>query len=151
MENPSAADQELTTTDCAKLKSCETVLINSATGIAERLAVQIARYRGTKKVIAPPERILEALRQPETLGANFTIPQLASSWGRPNCSLQSRTWRRRLNLGPDAVLPVGRLSCTDRHGHVLPCCDGVGAKFSMICGGEMSVVKKEEIGDLAMD
>ena len=59
--------------------------------------------------------------------------------------------RRRLNLGPDALLSAGRLSCTDRHGDVLPCCDNVGAKFSMICGEEMFEVKKEEIGDLAMD
>src|SRR5690606_28816095 len=59
--------------------------------------------------------------------------------------------RRRLNLGPDALLSAGRLSCTDRHGDVLPCCDNVGEKFSMICGEGMFEVKKAEIDDLAMD
>lgn len=62
---------------------------------------------------------------------------------------QSRWWRR-LNLRPDALLSVGCLSCADRDGDVAPCCDSVGAKFTMICGGEIFAMEKKEIGDLAM-
>ncbi len=39
-------------TERARLKAGETVLVNGATGTAGRLAVQIARYLGAKKVIA---------------------------------------------------------------------------------------------------
>jgi transposase-like protein len=59
--------------------------------------------------------------------------------------------RRRLNQGADALVSLSGLSCADRHGDALPCCDSVGAKFSMICGREMFAMEKKEIGDLAMD
>jgi NADPH:quinone reductase-like Zn-dependent oxidoreductase len=39
-------------TERAKLKAGETVLVNGATGAAGRLAVQIAKHLGAKKVIA---------------------------------------------------------------------------------------------------
>ena len=39
-------------TERARLKTGETVLVNGATGTAGRLAVQIARHLGAKKVIA---------------------------------------------------------------------------------------------------
>ena len=57
----------------AKLEPGETVLVNGATGTAGRLAVQIAKYRGAKKVIATGRNI-DALRQLEALGADVTIP-----------------------------------------------------------------------------
>jgi len=57
----------------ARLKAGETVLINGATGAAGRLAVQIAKYLGAKKVIATG-RNLEALQSLAALGADVTIP-----------------------------------------------------------------------------
>jgi NADPH:quinone reductase-like Zn-dependent oxidoreductase len=57
----------------AKLKTGETVLVNGATGAAGRLAVQIARRLGARKVIATG-RSLEALRSVAALGADVTIP-----------------------------------------------------------------------------
>lgn len=53
----------------AKLRRGETVLVNGATGIAGRLAVQIARLLGAKRVIATGRRA-EALAE---LGADLTI------------------------------------------------------------------------------
>jgi NADPH:quinone reductase-like Zn-dependent oxidoreductase len=57
-------------TERAKLKAGETVLINGATGTAGRLAVQIAKHLGAKKVIATG-RDADALA---ALGADVTIP-----------------------------------------------------------------------------
>lgn len=57
----------------AKLVAGETVLVNGATGTAGRLAVQIAKYLGAKKVIATG-RNLEALKALVALGADVTIP-----------------------------------------------------------------------------
>jgi NADPH:quinone reductase-like Zn-dependent oxidoreductase len=57
----------------AKLKAGETVLINGATGTAGRLAVQIAKHLGAKKVIATG-RNPESLRTLASLGADVTIP-----------------------------------------------------------------------------
>jgi NADPH:quinone reductase-like Zn-dependent oxidoreductase len=57
----------------AKLKRGETVLVNGATGTAGRLAVQIAKHLGAKKVIATGRNI-EALRDVAALGADVTIP-----------------------------------------------------------------------------
>ncbi len=60
-------------TERAKLKACETVLINGATGSAGRLAVQIAKHLGAKKVIATA-RNADALKSVAALGADVTIP-----------------------------------------------------------------------------
>jgi NADPH:quinone reductase-like Zn-dependent oxidoreductase len=60
-------------TERARLKPGETVLVNGATGIAGRLAVQIAKYLGATKVIATG-RNAEALRSLQALGADVTIP-----------------------------------------------------------------------------
>jgi NADPH:quinone reductase-like Zn-dependent oxidoreductase len=60
-------------TERAKLKAGETVLVNGATGAAGRLAVQIARHLGARKVIATG-RNLEALKSVAALGADVTIP-----------------------------------------------------------------------------
>jgi NADPH:quinone reductase-like Zn-dependent oxidoreductase len=57
----------------AKLMAGETVLINGATGAAGRLAVQIAKHLGARKVIATG-RNLEALKSVAALGADVTIP-----------------------------------------------------------------------------
>jgi NADPH:quinone reductase-like Zn-dependent oxidoreductase len=60
-------------TERARLKPGETVLVNGATGTAGRLAVQIARHLGAKKVIATG-RNAEALTAVAALGADVTIP-----------------------------------------------------------------------------
>ncbi|MGV2106211.1 quinone oxidoreductase family protein [Agrobacterium vitis] len=59
----------------AKLNAGETVLINGATGIAGRLAVQIAKHLGAKKVIATG-RNPQALQSLSALGADVTISLL---------------------------------------------------------------------------
>ncbi len=60
-------------TERAKLKPGETVLINGATGTSGRLAVQIARHLGAKKIIATG-RNPEALRAVAALGADVILP-----------------------------------------------------------------------------
>jgi NADPH:quinone reductase-like Zn-dependent oxidoreductase len=57
----------------AKLKAGETVLVNGATGTAGRLAVQIAKYLGAKRVIATGRNV-DALRSVASLGADLSIP-----------------------------------------------------------------------------
>jgi NADPH:quinone reductase-like Zn-dependent oxidoreductase len=57
----------------AKLTAGETVLVNGATGTAGRLAVQIAKYMGARKVVATG-RNAEALKALSVLGADVTIP-----------------------------------------------------------------------------
>jgi NADPH:quinone reductase-like Zn-dependent oxidoreductase len=57
----------------AKLTAGETVLVNGATGTAGRLAVQIAKYMGARKVVATG-RNAEALKALSALGADVTIP-----------------------------------------------------------------------------
>jgi NADPH:quinone reductase-like Zn-dependent oxidoreductase len=57
----------------AKLSSGETVLVNGATGTAGRLAVQIARYMGARKVVATGRNV-DALKALSVLGADLTIP-----------------------------------------------------------------------------
>jgi NADPH:quinone reductase-like Zn-dependent oxidoreductase len=56
----------------AKLAKGETVLINGATGVSGRLAVQIAKYLGAGKVIATG-RNAQALQSLKALGADVTI------------------------------------------------------------------------------
>src|SRR5271157_3253866 len=53
----------------ANLQAGEAVLINGATGIAGRQAVQVAKYLGASKIIATG-RNHEALKEVEVLGAN---------------------------------------------------------------------------------
>jgi NADPH:quinone reductase-like Zn-dependent oxidoreductase len=59
--------------ETAKFQAGETVLVNGATGTSGRLAVQIAKYLGAKKVIATG-RNTEALQSLAPLGADLTIP-----------------------------------------------------------------------------
>jgi NADPH:quinone reductase-like Zn-dependent oxidoreductase len=61
----------------AHLIAGENVLINGATGTAGRLAVQIAKYMGAKRVIATG-RDIAALERVKALGADATIPLLQS-------------------------------------------------------------------------
>jgi NADPH:quinone reductase-like Zn-dependent oxidoreductase len=84
-------------TERAKLKSGETVLVNGATGISGRLAVQIAKYLGAKKVIATG-RSAEALRSLATLGADVTI-QL----GEDAATLES-SFKEQFAQGVDVVI-----------------------------------------------
>lgn len=64
-------------TERARLKAGETVLVNGATGTAGRLAVQIAKHLGARKVIATG-RNADALCSVATLGADVTIPLVES-------------------------------------------------------------------------
>ncbi len=57
----------------ANLRAGESVLVNGATGTAGRLAVQIAKYMGARKVVAT-SRNAEALKKLSVLGADVTIP-----------------------------------------------------------------------------
>jgi NADPH:quinone reductase-like Zn-dependent oxidoreductase len=61
----------------AKLKPGETVLVNGATGTAGRLAVEIAKHLGAKKVVATG-RNTDALRSLRALGADVAIPLVES-------------------------------------------------------------------------
>lgn len=56
----------------ARLKPGETVLVNGATGISGRLAVQIAKHLGAKKVVATG-RDPDALRAVQALGADVVV------------------------------------------------------------------------------
>ena len=60
-------------TERAKFRVGETVVVNGATGTSGRLAVQIARYLGARKVIAVA-RNAEALKSMPDLGADVIIP-----------------------------------------------------------------------------
>jgi len=65
-------------TERARLKAGETVLVNGATGTSGRLAVQIARHLGAKKIIATA-RNASALKSVAALGADVTIPLVEDS------------------------------------------------------------------------
>jgi NADPH:quinone reductase-like Zn-dependent oxidoreductase len=56
----------------ARLIAGENVLINGATGTSGRLAVQIAKYLGARRVIATGRNV-SALEQVKALGADVTI------------------------------------------------------------------------------
>jgi NADPH:quinone reductase-like Zn-dependent oxidoreductase len=81
-------------TERAKLRAGETVLINGATGAAGRLAVQIARHLGARKVIATG-RNAEAL---QSLGADVAIPLVADD------TALERSFKQQFAAGVDVVL-----------------------------------------------
>ena len=81
----------------AKLQAGETVLVNGATGAAGRLAVQIARHFGAKKVIATA-RNADALKSVEALGADVTIPLVEDE-----AALED-SFREQFALGVDVVI-----------------------------------------------
>ena len=81
----------------AKLKAGETVLVNGATGTSGRLAVQIAKVLGAKKVIATG-RNPASLQALAALGADVTISLL-----QDDASLE-RQFRELFADGVDVVL-----------------------------------------------
>ncbi|RBP18389.1 NADPH:quinone reductase-like Zn-dependent oxidoreductase [Roseiarcus fermentans] len=84
-------------TERARLVAGETVLVNGATGASGRLAVQIARRLGAKRVIATG-RNPAALAALETLGADATI-----ALGADERALEAR-FRDAFAAGVDVVL-----------------------------------------------
>jgi NADPH:quinone reductase-like Zn-dependent oxidoreductase len=81
----------------ARLVKGETVLINGATGVSGRLAVQIAKYLGAGKVIATG-RNAEALQSLRALGADVTI-----SLAQDSATLESE-FKTQFHQGIDVVL-----------------------------------------------
>ena len=81
----------------AKFQPGQSVLILGATGVAGQLAVQIAKRRGAKRVIACG-RNPEALEKTKSLGADATI-----SLGLPHDELVTAL-RTEINTGIDVVL-----------------------------------------------
>jgi NADPH:quinone reductase-like Zn-dependent oxidoreductase len=84
-------------TERAKLVKGETVLINGATGVSGRLAVQIAKYLGAGKIIATG-RNAETLQSLKALGADETI-----SLAQDNDALES-AFRQEFQQGIGVVL-----------------------------------------------
>ena len=84
-------------TERARLKAGETVLVNGATGTAGRLAVQIAKHLGAKKVIATA-RNADALTSVAALGADVTIPLVENE-----AALEDR-FKEQFSEGVDVVI-----------------------------------------------
>jgi NADPH:quinone reductase-like Zn-dependent oxidoreductase len=84
-------------TERARLKAGETVLVNGATGTAGRLAVQIAKHLGARKVIATG-RNADALNSVAALGADVTIPL-----GEGEAALEDRL-KEQFAAGVDVVI-----------------------------------------------
>jgi NADPH:quinone reductase-like Zn-dependent oxidoreductase len=84
-------------TERARLKAGETVLVNGATGTAGRLAVQIARYLGAKKIIATA-RDADALKSVAALGADVTIPLVTDQ------DVLEDAFRQQFAQGVDVVI-----------------------------------------------
>jgi len=84
-------------TERAKLVKGETVLINGATGVSGRLAVQIAKYLGAGKIIATG-RNAGTLQSLKALGADETI-----SLTQDNDALES-AFQRQFHDGVGVVL-----------------------------------------------
>jgi len=85
-------------TQRAHLAAGETVLVNGATGTAGRLAVQIAKHLGARKVIATG-RNPTALQKLGAIGADVTIPL-----AQPKEDLEAAFKREFANEGVDVVL-----------------------------------------------
>jgi NADPH:quinone reductase-like Zn-dependent oxidoreductase len=84
-------------TERAKLMKGETVLINGATGVSGRLAVQIAKHLGAGRIIATG-RNTETLQSLQALGADETI-----SLTQDNDALES-TFQQEFQQGVGVVL-----------------------------------------------
>ena len=84
-------------TERARLEVGETVLVNGATGTAGRLAVQIAKHLGAKKVIATG-RNADALREMAALVADVTIPLVEDE------TALERTFKEQFAAGVDVVI-----------------------------------------------
>ncbi len=81
----------------AKLMAGETVLVNGATGTAGRLAVQIAKQLGAKKVIATGRNVA-ALDSVAALGADVTIPLVEDD------AAQEDAFKAQFTAGVDVVI-----------------------------------------------
>lgn len=81
----------------ANLRAGETVLINGATGISGRLAIQIARHLGAGKIIATG-RQAQSFDDLRRLGADVTIP-LA-----PDSDALEQAFKNAFQQGVDIVL-----------------------------------------------
>lgn len=81
----------------AKLVAGETVLINGATGAAGRLAVQIAKHLGAKKVIATGRNI-DTLQSLKALGADVTIQLTGDATALEN------SFKEQFSQGVDVVI-----------------------------------------------
>ncbi len=86
-----------------RLKPGEVVLVNGATGIAGRLAVQIAKYRGAGKVIATgrDERALEELKM---IGADVVIPFKIGTQHPAGADQYEIALKKQFAIGVDVVL-----------------------------------------------
>jgi NADPH:quinone reductase-like Zn-dependent oxidoreductase len=84
-------------TERARLKAGETVLVNGGTSTAGRLAVQIARHLGAKKVIATG-RNPHTLQLLEALGADVTIPLTGSE------DVMEKNFKEQFSSGVDVVI-----------------------------------------------
>jgi len=81
----------------ARLQAGETVLVNGATGTAGRLAVQIAKHLGARKVIATG-RNAETLRSLPALGADVTIPLVEDA------DVLEKSFKVQFEQGVDVVI-----------------------------------------------
>jgi NADPH:quinone reductase-like Zn-dependent oxidoreductase len=81
----------------AKFVAGETVLVNGVTGVSGRLAVQIAKHLGAKRVIGTG-RNQTALAEAAALGADVTIP-LTGEW-----KADQKVFERHFGDGIDVVL-----------------------------------------------
>jgi NADPH:quinone reductase-like Zn-dependent oxidoreductase len=84
-------------TQRAMLKPGESVLVNGATGAAGRLAVQIAKHLGAKKVIATG-RTVTALQQVAALGADTIVPLVEDE------DAMEEAFRQQFAAGVDVVI-----------------------------------------------
>jgi NADPH:quinone reductase-like Zn-dependent oxidoreductase len=87
----------------AQIKQGDTVLINGATGIAGRLAVQLAKYLGAGKVIATA-RDETALASVKTLGADVVIPFHLEGSDPEGASRFENALREQFKDGIDVVV-----------------------------------------------
>jgi NADPH:quinone reductase-like Zn-dependent oxidoreductase len=87
----------------ARLKPGETVLVNGATGIAGRLAVQIAKYMGASKVIATGRNQM-ALEEVRFLGADVVIPFTLGALDGGGTKAYENALKEQFAMGVDVVL-----------------------------------------------
>jgi NADPH:quinone reductase-like Zn-dependent oxidoreductase len=87
----------------AHLQPCETVLVNGATGVAGRLAVQIAKYLGASKVIATG-RDARALEEVRSLGADVVIPFKLGTSNPQAAKDYEAALKEQFSLGVDVVV-----------------------------------------------
>jgi NADPH:quinone reductase-like Zn-dependent oxidoreductase len=87
----------------ARLQPGETVLINGATGVAGRLAVQIAKHLGASKVIATG-RDEAALEEVRSLGADAVVPFKLGPEHPQGVEAYEAALSEHFNTGVDVVI-----------------------------------------------